>query len=304
MEQWLGEVLACPSIGADGQLSYHDRDGWRCEASGLAYPVLGGVPILLSEPARWLAQYRDAVVASLAEHGLADEHTMALLGALTEPFRDETPEPFRDDWTKAEWRGETTAPAPIQGPAKAALSELLSITDQHGALMRLSSEVAQRTPRTVLEVGPGAGLLTAQLATCCQRLLIVDHSLRAVLRACDRARASNEASVVGVVLDADALTLRPSCVDVVVSANLLDLLDQPEQFVDTVASGLKSGGALITSTPRPALQGGADDELLVELLQDAGLSVVVRHDGLPWLRCHSPREYQVFLCQVLVAEKQ
>jgi SAM-dependent methyltransferase/uncharacterized protein YbaR (Trm112 family) len=303
MDGWPTSLFACPSTGPSGALRQRPDVGWFCDDSRLAYPVLGGCPILVPDPARWVAEHRDALLATLAAHGLADERTIAVIDALAEPWLDSAPEPFRDDWTAGERRGDGRAPEPVAGPAAAMMAELLCIDEDEGVSARIRSEVSSRAPATIVEIGPGAGLLAAHLSRGCERLALVDRSLRSVLLSLERARAAGRAQVCGVVAEADSLCLRPGSVDLVVAANLLDLLVEPEDFVARAAEGLRSGGALVTCTPHPSLRQGDPESSLVEAIEDAGLTIETIADGLPWIRPHSPREYQVFLCQLIVAER-
>ena len=125
-------------------------------------------------------------------------------------------------------------------------------------------------------------------------MIVTDLSLRAVLRT----MAATDAA--GVVADAEALPLAAGAVDAIVAANLIDLLEAPADFVAAAAAALAPSGALVLSTPDPGL--GADDpDALTALLADAGLATELRARGLPWLRAHSPRHYQLYFSDLIVS---
>lgn len=271
----------------------------------MTYPLLGEAPILMPEPARWVAEHRDSILAALVRHDLADPRTVAMVEALSAPWLDEAPDTFRDDWTSSERAGQQNFAPPLEGPASAALTALLDSAREHGLFPTLQRLVADHQPQTIVELGPGAGLLSAELARLCRRLLLLDRSFRSVLLARDRARATASAEVAAAVVDADELCLRPASADAVVSANLVDLLLEPERFLEVAAQALRPGGLLLISTPRPTLHPDcADEQLLVELVEQAGLTIHTVQDGLPWIRQHSPRECQVFLCQLIAAHQR
>jgi SAM-dependent methyltransferase len=128
--------------------------------------------------------------------------------------------------------------------------------------------------------------------------VVVDRSLRAVLRATDGTDA------IGVVGEAEALPIREKGFATVVAANVVDLLDDPGAFLEGVARALRPQGRLVLSTPDPALGlRGGTDEAVRDLVEAAGLSIVQDLDGMPWVRSHGPRHHQVYLVRVLVAEK-
>ena len=109
MKSWLQSLLACLDCGAD--LVVSDRTECKaddlitgtlcCEECSLAWPVLAGVPLMLSAPGAYLTSYRDSVLATLAENGLASVEAVGMIdefstGHISEPMR------LRDDWTALE----------------------------------------------------------------------------------------------------------------------------------------------------------------------------------------------------------
>jgi SAM-dependent methyltransferase len=256
------EHLRCPRCrGTLSQgPSFDDGSGLLLCGCETAFPVLAGVPILVPEPALYLHQYRDAVLATLAESGLATPEAVQLVldfGAACpggEPLR------FGDDWVE----DEVSWPEPVAG-APEALRRL--IEEAHGAPERAIEELLGGPFERVAELGCGAGLLTRRLRSRHTRVLACDLSLRAVLRA----------GLPGLVLDAEALPL--AGLDALVAANLIDLLDEPGLFLE---EALETAGRVVLSTPE------------AELVSDAQET----RAAVPWLRPHGPAEWQLYLLTV------
>lgn len=285
--------LACPRCFGRLEAAAHLL---RCAACG-PYPVLGGVPVLVPDPSAWCADFHDAALAALAQHGEATREAVAVVEAFAEARRPE-PRAFSDDWTPAEHEG-AAAPALVKGPAARALDGLLRAGREEGPAAWLARHAA--SARVALEVGCGAGERSEALARTAAALVVGDSSLRAVLQA--RARAARgDAEVTGVVLDAAALPLRPRSVDLVVAEHLVDLLDAPADFFARARQVLRPGGRLLVTTPEPAL-GFGDDGAAEGLAARAGFRVTERRDGLPWLRVNSSRFVECYLVQALALRR-
>lgn len=272
-------ALADPRTGARLR-----RRGPALVGGGAAWPVLAGIPVLVPEPRRWLAARRDAVIAALVDGGLWTDDVADALAAWTAGVRA-TPEPEVVDFL-ADEEGPVDL---VDGPARRLVEALLA------ARPALAEAVAARVGRArpLVEVGCGAGTVTRRLAG---PRTVVDTSLRALLRACEDPVARP------VLADAAALPFVDGAVGTLVAANLVDVLPAPEAFVAEAARVLRPGGALVVTTPDPALGGDRDDALEV-LLVDAGFSLAERADGLPWVRSHGPRHHQLYVASLLVARR-
>jgi len=293
---WPSRVVGCPRCG--GALVLPDAEAAssslvRCAKCG-PYPCLAGVPVLVSDPFGYCRALRDSILATLAEHDAADRVAVAVVDAFSRGARSS--EVFADDWTEHEAAGQSP-PRSVKGPSAASLTRLQAESARHGP----GQWIASRVPKggTVLEIGCGAGERSVVLAQRAERVLIADRSLRAVLQARRRASgAGGGGEVAGVVLDAEALALRPRGVDVVVAEHLVDLLDEPRAFFEAVRSALKRGGRLLVTTPDPSL-GTGDDDALTQVAREMKWRVAQRRDGLPWLRVNSARFVEVYLVQAL-----
>lgn len=293
---WAAKVVACPRCGGDvawAALEPGRSSLVRCEGCG-PFPCFAGVPVLVEDPFAWCARFRDAVLATLAEHDAVDREALAVLDAFARGARGE--ELFADDWTAAEEDG-SAAPAVVKGPAQRSMKELEKQAVKSGPASWLSARV--KSVRTLVEVGPGAGLGSAVFSARAERLLLVDRSLRAVLQARRRVELhGGDALVEGVVAEAEALPLRERSIDGLVAEHVVDLLDEPRAFLTGARAAVKRGGRLWLTTPEPSL-GGEDDEALMELARESGWSLVQRRDGLPWLRQNSARFVEVYFSQAL-----
>jgi SAM-dependent methyltransferase len=255
--------------------------------------VLGDVPVLVPDPAGYCASFHDAILAALAEQGLADRESVAVVEAFAEG-RSERPQSFGDDWTSHELLG-TSAPEPVRGAAHAVLAQLLTLAKKKGPGAWLDGKV--KPVALALELGCGAGERSEMIASRVERLVVADLSLRAVLRARGRA-ARHEAEVAGVVMNAEALPLKRGALDLLVAEHLVDLLDEPADFFTQARAALKKGGRLLVTTPEPSL-GFGDDDAASSLAEQARFTVRERRDGLPWLRLNSSRFVETYLVQAL-----
>lgn len=287
---WARAVLACPRCGRGLRGWSKSSPVVRCDDCG-PYPVLGGVPILVPEPASWCARHADAALAALAEQGRANAVAVETVKAFASAERHVEPTAFSDDWTSAESHG-GSAPRLVEGPATDALDELISVA----AAQSPSQWLEHRAPNgLVVEVGCGAGLTSARLATKGRRLISTDLSLRAVLH------AERNAGSVPVVADAEALPFAKRSLGAVVAENVVDLLDDPSAFFASVTRCLGRNGALLLCTPEPSLGAPDDDDAQLEAVaKRSGLRAVESIDGLPWLRRNSSRFLEVWLVRAVV----
>ncbi len=305
MKPWLNAFLACQDCGADlaPALSIESEDDelitgtLPCAECELSWPVLGGVPFLVPDPAAYLSSYRESVLTTLVEVGLASAAALALVDEFCEGHQSDVMR-YADDWTSQEVGAEVGELAE-GGAARAAFQALLHQEREGGLVQTLLGMLGDKEAGTIIEVGPGAGGLSSQLADRCQELLLIDFSLRSVLRA-QRACAAGRAQVAAVVGDASSLELASDKASLVVAANLVDLLDQPDSFLIAASRWLVRDGGLILSTPDPSL-GGERDEFVRELLESLEFSVDEVVDGIPWIRMHSPRYSQLYWLQALRA---
>jgi SAM-dependent methyltransferase len=264
----------------------------RCGACG-PYPVLGDVPVLVADPSAYCATFHAAILAALAEQGMADREVVAVVEAFAEG-RAEAPQAFGDDWTPHEDSGDA-APVPVKGAATRALGTLLRVAREDGPASWLESRM--RPVDLALEVGCGAGERSEALAQHARRLLVGDLSLRAVFRA--RARAArHDAEVAGVVMNAEALPVKRGALDLLVAEHVVDLLDEPFEFLTQARQALGRKGELLVTTPEPSL-GFGEDAALERLAVRAKFRVKERRDGLPWLRVNSARFVECYLVQAL-----
>ncbi len=304
MRAWVLDVIACASCA--GRLAVMPGRALlvACRRCGARFPVLGGVPIVVPSPADYLAGYRDAALAALAERGRAPRVAVAVVDAFARAGARTEPLAFGDDWVAHEV-GDAAPPAgdaaamADAGPAAATFRRFLDATGGDASVDAAIIAALPARPRTIVEVGAGAGVLARRLARVpgVERLVVGDLSLRAALRAAGRGPR-----VAAAVLDAEALPLRPRSVDAIVAAELVDLLAAPERLLEAAAVALRPRGRLILATPDPSLGTGDDDRLLALLARDRW-RVVAHHRRVPWVRPHTPRHYQVYFADVLAAER-
>lgn len=268
-------------------------------AGDVVFPVLGGVPVLLPDAARWCATHHDAIVATLAAAGRLDDDALAIVASFAAAGRDDdvnvSPAPFVDDFTPEE-----AADAPPPRLLHRAVGPLVEDAVFDGPLAWIARQLGR--PRVALELGPGAGALTTLLGDVVQRAgVVVDISLRAVLLAVARGGPR----VRGVVADAGALPFAAATFDLVVGNNVVDVVDAPGALIAHAVRVLRPGGRLVLTTPDPALGGraGRDDRALEHTLRQHGLVLEDAEDGILWPRVHGPRHVELWVCRAVVARR-
>jgi SAM-dependent methyltransferase len=291
----LVDNLRCPNC-ADRLAEAEKR--LDCQGCGLPYPVLLGHPILVGSPHEWVAAYRDAVLATLAERG-AESAEVELALAFAEIGRGAEPRRFSDDWVASEVGA--AVEEPIAGPALAELDALFEIAETH-SLVRVLETAIDDPVELAVDVGCGAGNYTLELASRADRVIAVDTSLRAVATTC--ARSDNIDGIVGD-LD-DRLPLADNCADLVLAAHLFDVVDDSAGAIVRAARVLRPGGLFIASSPDPnlGLPELHDEIPLIDgAVVAAGLEITSVRDGVPWLRRHNGRHIEIYLTRVVVARR-
>lgn len=309
---WWTSVVACPIPGCGGTLAQPSRgdDGAHlldCQRCGALYPVLAGVPILVPDPAGYLAAYRDPVLATLAEIGAADAATVAQAMAFADAAPPTSPQSFSDDWVTSE-RRRSRPPEPVTAdphPGREGFLRFLASAQGETADAALVGLAKKKRLGTVVEVACGARPAVAAIADRASRILLTDVSLRAALFAQQTLQEDGIEAVQGVVMDAEAPALRAQKCSAIVSANLVDLLDEPRAFLDGARDALTDSGVLLLATPDPGLGlPDAGPEVLEELLISARFRIGATRDGVPWVRPHSGRHFEVYFNYLVAAHPE
>lgn len=304
MKPWLYTFLSCQECS--GELARGESletlgqellvGTLECAECELAWPVLGGVPLMLPNPGSYLASYRESVLASLVEH---ERGTTAALKLVDQFSAGYAPEPMRyaDDWTSHESGG----PKPVIDAGSSALSAFQKLTDEdrrHGLHNTVLKLLDSQHYHAIIEVGPGAGGISRMLAKRCDKLVLVDLSLRSLL--CSQGATDGDAEVAAVLGDVGTLEMAADCASAVVAANVVDLLEEPERFLLAASRWLIRQGEFVLTTPDPSL-GGDNDDSLRDMLESLEYKIDELEDGIPWLRAHSARYSQVYWLQALRA---
>lgn len=264
-------------------------DGGLLRSRGGVWPVLGGVPVLVPEPAAFLAAHRVPILAALAESGRATRADVERLDAFADAVVGVGAAALPDDFLDDE---EASPLPPGEGPARDALVAFLRAAREASLHARLAT-LCETGP--VLEVGCGAGALTRRIPG--RPLVAVDRSVRAVLRAVAGLDA------LGVVGLAEQLPVADRAFGTVVAANVVDLLDEPAAFLEEAARALRPGGQLVLTTPDPGLGVRGSDGTLADLVVGAGLEVVAADEDAAWVRSHGPRHHEVYVVRLVVARR-
>lgn len=105
-----------------------------------------------------------------------------------------------------------------------------------------------REDMEVLEIGCGTGSTAIAHAPYVKHIHATDISSGMIEIARDKAKAASIANVTFEVQDASLIAAPDSSLDVVMSHNLLHLLDDREQVIECVYRKLKPGGVFVSST--------------------------------------------------------
>lgn len=322
----LSSIIVCPSCfeplseierypnATPGRSEQARHDAlWACDRCDVLYPVLGGIPILTLDPADWLATYWDAALAALAEAGRIGPHTVSLAKQIAMTAAGAEQRRFGDDWVAHERDGLPDIPKPpidhvkhqaVTGQAAEVFYEWM-LQHQHAATQSALNALGSADSHPIIEVGPGAGNLTAQLAKRGAPVVVIDISLRSVLISLEA--AGSAAATIGIVADAQALPIATHAAKAVMAINMIDLLEKPEDFLASAHRVLAAHGDLVITTPRPDLNRYADpsedEQTLSELVAAAGFDSVQTQNALPWLRAHHSRHYEIYWVMLLSARR-
>ena len=287
------ELLACPLGGGELGPNADRGDELICRECDATFPVLAGIPILVPDAAAYVAEYRTALVASLAEYGLFTEAVKATLERWAGQIGRVSEALFDDDATPDERQVDAAVAPALETDDEdfRAFYERARTLDPTDALLSLYGRDLGRC--VVMGVGVGSRLGTVQARS--ESVLAVDRSFPALLAA---RGAHPEASM--AVMDAEQPALRDAGVDAIVAEALVDVLGDPMAFLEAAHRALVPRGALLLSTPDPALgMEGGPSAVLSEATEALGYRVLGRLESLPWLRVHGPRELQVFFLHLL-----
>ena len=279
--------------------SLMDRSGpiLACEACDALYPVLGGIPILLQDVMPWVAAHSESILSALALNDSLRSEDLELIRSIAELVPSDLQLSFARDWDLKEEEALRNGDHDRLELAPG-LEAVLSVAPER-CLYGFVKSLLSRLSGPMLEVGAGVGVFTETLAGTGYPVTAVDNNLRALLR-----RKDVIPGVDKVVADASYLPFADDSFGAVVALNLVDLLDQPEDFVTEANRVLREDGMLLVSTPDPSLGvPDGDRSRLVRIVEECGFSVVRQEDGLLWARQAQLFEVQIFSTQVVCAQR-
>ncbi len=257
------------------------------DVDGDGVVVLGGAVVLVDDALAWVASHRDAIIAALARAGGADlDDAIGIVDAAVAASAPCGSVSFVDDFTLEELVG---APAPV--PLDDDVKDVCDDADTPLSWLYRQLSGLKPRPDVVVEIGPGAGGLSALLGPIAKKtLVVVDVSLRSVLIARQKASDAGAKRVVAVVADACALPVDDGAADVVVAENVVDVVDDADAFIAGAFAALKPGGLFLLTTPEPELDGND----VVARLEAAGFVVEGAQDRLRWPRVHNERHVELW----------
>jgi SAM-dependent methyltransferase len=218
-----------------------------------------------------------------------------LIESISEMVPGAEAQTFTQDWDLHE--GPSAAKELLTDTAPSVLGTI-ELQEQTGGLYCVAEEMAQKCSGKLLEVGSGVGRFVQVLKKQTSHIHVLDNNLRALFE--NRRQYPDVSRVVG---DAINMPFASETFDTVVALNVIDLLDEPEGFLEEAARILSAKGRLLLSTPDPALGVPDTDRTRLErCVRDAGFEILQIEDNRLWTRRPKPYELQVFCSQILLAE--
>ena len=270
---------------------------------GISYPRVGGIPVLLEEPHRFLARHLTGASPTQA----------------ADPLPVDAPDPLTPHLSPS-------ALAELAPPPLALLLRNLPY-DPTQLCAQWGQEHAPEG--MAVDAGCGVGAMARLMATQGRAVAAFDRSPRAVLLARDLLAGSvtdvpvpeGRASLTRVqwpfpavqgvgfaVADATAPPLPPRSAAWVHAGNLLDMAEAgPFAVLDALAALLQPGGLLTLCTPwdedrTPLLDGGDPALELLDWLDELDLEVVASEDLVPWAVRQYDRGWRLLFCQCLALQ--
>ncbi len=313
LSPWLLSICACLDCGdalSVTQCTEVDEEGRTrtgillCSSCERLWPILAGIPFLVDEPATYLAQYRESVLASLAEVNLATSEALKCIDDTIGSVRADAMR-YGDDWTAEEDTADagmdTTSDVASDdtSEAKHLYRQLAQCNQEEGVAGTVLSMLGSAPKGLIVEAGPGAGEISRALSERCEQLLLLDFSLRSLLRARTKAHGAKAGTKVGAILcDLSQFDMASECADAIVAANVVDIIDEPQSFLRAASRWLKADSPFVMTTPDPSL-GEGYDEALREMLESLEYTIDDVRDDIPWLRRHSSRYSQLYWLQAI-----
>lgn len=328
-------ILVCPGcrIRTGAELEVRTLDPVSADllscACGRRYPIIDGVPIVMADPAAYLAREAQAVV----ERDLSPEVTAALV----EGGPDDAPYARLIEhlsiYLDAHW-GDRAEPRPHASVPDAAFGAAALVA-------KLAERATDRVPRAV-ELGCSVGRMVAELARGADHVVGLDLQFGAVRRArqlldggplayarrmvgrhyapaITHARELAVASTRRLLVCGDALDppLLPATYQRVVALNLLDSVVNPLQLLLVLDGLCAPGGEVILTSPYAWQSdvvpdhhrlGGADPATEVARILEHGQGLgsryqIVDEAELPWTLRRDARSAVTYTVHYLRARK-
>lgn len=114
------------------------------------------------------------------------------------------------------------------------------------AIDQISSEIWVED--TVLDIGTGTGEIPFAIAGRADRIVAIDSSSKMIDLAKAKAQEKKTDNIEFVVQDCNRIEFPEKSFDVIIIANLLHLIPNPDKFLRGISSLLKPDGVIITPT--------------------------------------------------------
>jgi len=291
-------VAAADVTGSDGELIHGTLACPHPGGCGREYPVLDGIPILVTDLDDYLRDERATILRRRDLPPWADE-------LLDLSLDDADAEQRRARILNAYGAAYPTPPHPLLAPLAEGLPAFLQkCLATHGPAPRL--DVIRRGLDAGCATGGFTGLLARHVDLAVGIDLAFDHVRRAREAAMPIAPGTRPSFLVA---SADEPAFDDGTFDAILAVNILDAIRDPRRLLGALGRSLRPGGLLVLTTPfeyataLTELQDRIEEDELLETLA-VDYEVIEDAADVPWHLPVNARHHDVYLVRAVAARKR
>lgn len=279
----------------------------RCDACHACYPVIGGIPIIVSDLANYIGQ-RHRVLGRWITEGKSD--------SIKRFLKDRARNSKDIEQNRYEEGGAWFEPYLYMHSANRSPDEnfrKIIRNDFDELYSAISNMVKENVPRSrrCLDLGCATGTLAERFSDRLDFVIGVDQSYSFLKHAHDRVVNQDNKQLEFVVADALNLPFYENYFDLIVTMNMLDLV-RPDRLISHLYSVLEDRGSLVLVDPydfrdkkgNPVSDYNGTD--IRTMLMDRGFEIACNSEQesfLPWVLRVNKRAYLVYFTDVVLAKK-
>lgn len=322
------KFLVCPQASCRESLQFNRDLPWNacqkdsgeilegfvcCERCGQTYPVLKGILFLVPDVWNYCSKHFLLIQGICEKYGgIFPAIQKELLARVPLPLPKQVP---YDDLRKRAFEKESSFyRLSHYGGLGEALSKEEPLFDflkqqegisPHDILEGFLKETAGRKKEIALEVGCSVGGFLTRLAARYETVFGIDANFEVLILARKMVRKNN---VELVLSQGEFLPFANRTVDLVASANVIDVVEKPEAFLQEQMRLLRKGGKLLLTTPYGFTQKHnghpASPKQWVQNVLSRQMALEKEEDPVCWIYRKDPRHYEIFYTHCLSAIKR